>query len=98
MNKPVNLNENSKPHYLSSDQAEELGARIEAVRREIMDSLNEKDAQYIYKIRNFVRYSEIASRGLLMFAGWLPPAWLLGTGLLGISKPEKFGGMGLDYS
>ena len=86
MNKPVNLNENSKPHYLSSDQAEELGARIEAVRREIMDSLNEKDAQYIYKIRNFVRYSEIASRGLLMFAGWLPPVWLLGTGLLGISK------------
>lgn len=86
MNKPVNLNENSKPHYLSSDQTEELGARIEAVRREIMDSLNEKDAQYIYKIRNFVRYSEIASRGLLMFAGWLPPVWLLGTGLLGISK------------
>lgn len=86
MNKPVNLNENSKLHYLSSDQTEELGARIEAVRREIMDSLNEKDAQYIYKIRNFVRYSEIASRGLLMFAGWLPPVWLLGTGLLGISK------------
>lgn len=86
MNKPVNLNENSKAHYLSSGQLEELGARIEAVRREIMHSLNEKDAQYIYKIRNFVRYSEIASRGLLMFAGWLPPAWLLGTGLLGISK------------
>ncbi|RLL43188.1 acyl-CoA desaturase [Acinetobacter cumulans] len=86
MNKPVFFNEKSKSHYLSSEQVEELGAKIEAIRREVMDSLNEKDAQYIYKIRNFVRYSEIASRGMLMFAGWVPPVWLLATGLLGISK------------
>lgn len=86
MNKPVNFNVNSKSQYLSSAQIEEFGAKVEAIRREIMDSLSEQDAQYIYKIRNFVRYSEIASRGMLMFAGWLPPVWLLGTGLLGISK------------
>ncbi len=86
MNKPLFFNEKSKSHYLSSEQVEELGAKIEAIRREVMDSLNEKDAQYIYKIRDFVRYSEIASRGMLMFAGWLPPVWLVGTGLLGISK------------
>ncbi|MGE8683189.1 MAG: fatty acid desaturase family protein [Acinetobacter sp.] len=86
MNKPVNFNVNSKSQYLSSDQIEEFGAKVEVIRREIMDSLCEKDAQYIYKIRNFVRYSEIASRGMLMFAGWLPPVWLLGTGLLGLSK------------
>jgi fatty acid desaturase len=86
MNKPVFFNEKSKSHYLSSEQVEELGAKIEAIRREVMESLNEKDAQYIYKIRNFVRYSEIASRGMLMFAGWVPPVWLLATGLLGISK------------
>ncbi|RKG54249.1 acyl-CoA desaturase [Acinetobacter cumulans] len=86
MNKPVFFNEKSKSHYLSSEQVEELGAKIEAIRRVVMDSLNEKDAQYIYKIRNFVRYSEIASRGMLMFAGWVPPVWLLATGLLGISK------------
>lgn len=86
MNKPINLSVNSKSAYLSTEQVEELGQKIESIRREIMDSLNEKDAQYIYKIRDFVRYSEIASRGMLMFAGWLPPVWLLGTGLLGVSK------------
>lgn len=51
-----------------------------------MQSLGEQDAKYIYKVRNFVRYTEIASRGMLMFGGWIPPVWLLGTGLLGISK------------
>ena len=51
-----------------------------------MESIGEQDAQYIYKIRNFVRYSEIASRGMLMFGGWIPPVWLFGTGLLGLSK------------
>lgn len=86
MNQPINFNANSKSRFLSSDQIEEMGVKIEALRREVMDSLNETDAEYIYKIRNFVRYSEIASRGMLMFAGWIPPVWLLGTGLLGISK------------
>lgn len=86
MNKPVFFNENSKSHYLSTEQVEEFGAKVEVIRREVMESLNEKDAQYIYKIRNFVRYSEIVSRGMLMFAGWVPPVWLVGTGLLGISK------------
>ena len=33
-----------------------------------MKSLGEQDAKYIYKVRNFVRYTEIASRGMLMFA------------------------------
>ena len=83
---PVQLNTKSKSQYLNPEQVAELGAKIDAIRREVMDSLGEKDADYIYKIRDFVRYSEIASRGMLMFAGWIPPVWLLGTGLLGISK------------
>ena len=86
MNLPVYFSESSKSKYLSPAQVEEFGAKVEAIRREVMESLNEKDAQYIYKIRNFVRYSEISARALLMFAGWLPPVWLLGTGLLGVSK------------
>ena len=28
----------------------------------VMQSLGEQDAKYIYKVRNFVRYTEIASR------------------------------------
>ena len=86
MNLPVYFSESSKSKYLSPAQVEEFGVKVEAIRREVMESLNEKDAQYIYKIRNFVRYSEISARALLMFAGWLPPVWLLGTGLLGVSK------------
>lgn len=80
------VHQNSKSRYLSPEQVEEFGAKVEQIRRDIMDSVGEKDAAYIYKIRNFVRYSEIASRSMLMFGGWIPPVWLFGTGLLGVSK------------
>lgn len=83
---PIQLNTQSKSQYLNPEQVAELGNKIDAIRREVMESLGEKDADYIYKIRDFVRYSEIASRGMLMFAGWIPPVWLLATGLLGVSK------------
>ncbi|WP_413784498.1 fatty acid desaturase family protein [Acinetobacter sp. S54] len=86
MNMSVKFPLNSKSSYLTPEQVEEFGRRVEEIRREVMDNLGEADAKYIYKIRNFVRYSEIASRGMLMFGGWIPPVWLLGTGLLGISK------------
>src|SRR5690606_21880983 len=86
MNMSVKFPENSKSKHLSAEQIAELGQKIDAIRRDIMDSIGEQDAQYIYKIRDFVRYSEIASRGMLMFGGWIPPVWLLGTGLLGLSK------------
>nr|WP_171478385.1 acyl-CoA desaturase [Acinetobacter bereziniae] len=77
---------NSKSKHLNPEQTAEFGRRVDEIRREVMDSLGEQDAKYIYKIRNFVRYSEIASRGMLMFGGWIPPVWVIGTGLLGISK------------
>lgn len=86
MNKPVNFQSNTKSCYLTDEEIQSFGEKIEVIRRDTMQSLGEQDAAYIYKIRNFVRYSEIASRGMLMVAGWLPPVWLLGTGLLGISK------------
>ena len=85
MNMSLNF-PNSKSKFLNAEQTAEFGRRIEEIRREVMEDLGEKDAQYIYKIRNFVRYSEIASRGMLMFGGWIPPVWVVGTGLLGISK------------
>lgn len=76
----------SKSKHLNAEQTAEFGRRVDEIRREVMESLGEQDAKYIYKIRNFVRYSEIASRGMLMFGGWIPPVWVVGTGLLGISK------------
>ncbi|ATO20454.1 acyl-CoA desaturase [Acinetobacter sp. LoGeW2-3] len=86
MNMQIDFKRHSKTQFLSPEQIQEFGAKVDAIRREVMEDVGEKDAEYIYKIRNFVRYSEIASRGMLMVAGWLPPVWLLGTGLLGISK------------
>ena len=85
MNMSVNF-PSSKSKHLSPEQTEEFGRRVDQIRREVMDRLGEQDAKYIYKIRNFVRYSEITSRGMLMFGGWIPPVWVVGTGLLGISK------------
>ncbi|MDV7479980.1 fatty acid desaturase family protein [Acinetobacter baumannii] len=76
----------SKSAHLTPEQIEEFGRRVEQIRQDVMQSLGEQDAKYIYKVRNFVRYTEIVSRGMLMFGGWIPPVWLLGTGLLGISK------------
>ena len=86
MNMSVTFPENSKTKHLSPEQIEAFGRRVEEIRQNIMSDIGEKDVKYIYKIRNFVRYSEISSRALLMFGGWLPPVWLVGTGLLGISK------------
>ena len=77
---------NSKSKYLSPEEVEKFGRRVDEIRQSIMSDIGERDAEYIYKIRNFVRYSEITSRAMLMFGGWIPPVWLVGTGLLGISK------------
>ena len=82
----INFSLNSKSKHLSPEQTEAFGRRVEEIRQKIMADIGEKDAKYIYKIRNFVRYSEIGSRALLMFGGWIPPVWLVGTGLLGLSK------------
>ena len=76
----------SKSRHLTAQEIQSFGEKVEAIRREVMDSLGEQDAAYIYKIRNMVRYSEIASRGMLMLGGWIPPVWLAGTALLGLSK------------
>lgn len=75
-----------KSRVLSSDEIAEFGRRIDAIRSETMAKIGESDARYIYAVRDFVRYSELVSRSMLMFGGWLPPVWVLGAGLLGISK------------
>jgi fatty acid desaturase len=62
-----------------------FGAELDALRKETMATLGKKEADYIYGVRNFVRYTEIAGRSSLML-GWLPPFWLAGTALLGVSK------------
>lgn len=70
---------------LSADELAAFGQEIEAIREETLAKVGEKDANYIRRIRAWVRYTEVGGRGLL-FAGVLPPAWLAGTILLSLSK------------
>src|SRR6185295_19891672 len=70
---------------LAPAEREAFGAELDALRSEVMASLGENEAMYIRRVQAIVRYTEVGGRGLL-FVGWLPPAWLAGTGLLAFSK------------
>ena len=74
------------PMSLSARQLDALAAELDALRDRVRADLGERDARYIRAIYKAVRYTEFAGRATLMTLGWLPPAWLLGTGLLGLSK------------
>lgn len=87
MNMPVKFQyfKNPKNRELSQVELDELARELDAIKQEVLDDLGEKDAKYIRRVYSTIRYSSIAGRALL-FAGWFPPAWLLGTGLLGFAK------------
>ena len=70
---------------LSPQELEQFGAEIEAIRQKHLADIGERDAKYITKIEKAVRYTEVAGRGMLM-AGIFPPAFILGTLTLGVSK------------
>lgn len=70
---------------LTARELAAFGAEIDALRVRTLADLGEQDARYIRRIVKAVRYTEILGRGLL-FVGVFPPAWVLGTLLLGISK------------
>jgi linoleoyl-CoA desaturase len=70
---------------LTAAELDAFGAELDALRSQVVASLGEPEASYIRGVQAVVRYTEIGGRGLL-FVGWLPPAWLAGTGLLAFSK------------
>ncbi len=70
---------------LSTDELNQFGAELDALRARVQADLGEEDARYIRRIVKAVRYTEAAGR-VLLFAGAFPPAWILGTLQLGISK------------
>ena len=71
--------------HLSSEQIEEIGRELDAIRAEVMDSRGAADAAYIRKVIKTQRYIEMGSRAVLLFSVF-PPAWLLGTAGLSVSK------------
>src|SRR5690348_3593449 len=71
--------------HLTEDQVEELGRRFDAIRKEIEESLGERDAAYIRRVITLQRRMMVAGR-VVLFASAFPPAWVLGTALLGVGK------------
>jgi NADPH-dependent stearoyl-CoA 9-desaturase len=74
------------PHpQLTDDQIEGLGRELDELRNRVLGDLGERDAAYIRRVIKTQRGLEIAGRGLL-FAGFLPPAWIGGVTALSLSK------------
>lgn len=59
---------------------------LDQVREDMRLRLGEQDARYIRRLLYAIRACESAGRGLLTLAGAFWPAWLAGTGLLGLAK------------
>ena len=73
------------PPTLTPEQLEALGDELDELRGRTIADLGERDAAYIRTMIKAQRALEIAGRGLL-FAGFLPPAWIGGTTALALSK------------
>ena len=78
-----------KPHnpiaHLSPEDIEQLGVELDAIRASISDKRGESDAAYIRKVIATQRKLELGSRAVLLVSIF-PPAWVVGTAGLAISK------------
>jgi fatty acid desaturase len=71
--------------HLSAEDVENLGRELDAIRAQVIASRGERDAEYIRGIIRTQRGLELASRAVLL-ASLFPPAWLVGTAGLSVSK------------
>ncbi|HEY7717450.1 MAG TPA: acyl-CoA desaturase [Pedococcus sp.] len=71
--------------HLSAADIEALGAELDALRQEVLDSRGASDAAYIRKVLKWQRGLEMGSRAVLLFS-LFPPAWLVGTAGLSVAK------------
>ncbi|MFJ4654187.1 fatty acid desaturase family protein [Nocardia sp. NPDC088792] len=71
--------------HLTRDDIDELGQRLDLIRKEVEDSLGERDARYIRRAIAFQRSCEVAAR-IVLLGSAKRPLWLLGAGLLALSK------------
>lgn len=71
--------------HLTEADIEQLGIELDAIRQEVLDTRGERDAAYIRRVIDTQRKIELGSRAVLLFSAF-PPAWILGTLGLSISK------------
>ena len=70
---------------LSPEEIEQIGAEFDAIHDEVFNSLGDKDAEYIRSVIALHRQLALLGRAILLGSRY-KPAWLLGTGVLGIAK------------
>ncbi|RQO62418.1 acyl-CoA desaturase [Paucibacter sp. KBW04] len=68
---------------LTSQELEQFGAEIDALRARTVADLGERDARYIRNIFKAVRWTELAGRALLMIGAFLPTPWMIGFWVVG---------------
>ena len=71
--------------HLTAEDVENIGRELDAIRADVIASRGERDAAYIRKVIDGQRKLELSSRAVLLFS-LFPPAWLVGTVGLSISK------------
>ncbi|CAM3505622.1 fatty acid desaturase family protein [Nocardioides zeicaulis] len=71
--------------HLSEADIEQIGIELDAIRQEVIDTRGAKDAAYIRRVIDTQRKLELGSRAVLLFSSF-PPAWILGTLGLSVSK------------
>ena len=77
MNNPVS--------HLTDQDIENLGAELDAIRDRVLGQRGERDATYIRTVITAQCRLELGSRAILLFS-LFPPAWIVGTIGLSISK------------
>ena len=71
--------------HLTDEEVEAIGAELDEIRREVEASRGQADRDYILRTITLQRRLAAAGR-ITLFASFFPPAWLLGTALLGSAK------------
>ena len=71
--------------HLTTDEIDELGRELDAIRRQVIDTRGTSDASYIRRVIEVQRTVELASRVVLL-GSLFPPAWLAGTAGLTLAK------------
>src|SRR5687767_6379166 len=71
--------------HLTSDQVEELGRELDAIRERVVSSRGARDAAYIRRVIRVQRSLELGGRAVLL-VGRGRTLWLLGTASLAVAK------------
>jgi fatty acid desaturase len=70
---------------LAESDLDDLAAALDAIRQDVQADLGQRDVDYIRSVIKAQRGLAASGRALL-FAGFLPPAWLAGTAALAVAK------------